>query len=125
MKTLIIVRHSEASWDNPDLSDHERPLINEGINNAKNVAAYLCEKKISVDKIISSSAVRTKETAKIFAAVFDFPQEKIELKRELYLADVNGIFDVLFSLDDKLGSVMIFGHNPDFNHNHPPALPLP
>jgi phosphohistidine phosphatase SixA len=42
MKTLFIVRHGEAFWDNPELSDYERPLLKEEINTSKIVANYLC-----------------------------------------------------------------------------------
>ena len=112
MKTLFIVRHGEASWDNPELSDYERPLLKEEINISKIVANYLCEKKIIVNKIISSSAVRAMETAKVFAPIINFPKGKIEIMKELYLAELNEIFDVLYAIDDEFDSVMIFGHNP-------------
>ena len=112
MKTLFIVRHGEASWDSPELSDYKRPLLKEEINISKTVANYLCEKKIIVNKIISSSAVRAMETAKVSAPIINFPKGKIEIMKELYLAELNEIFDVLYAIDDEFDSVMIFGHNP-------------
>ncbi len=30
MKKLIIIRHSKSSWDDPNLSDFDRPLNNRG-----------------------------------------------------------------------------------------------
>ena len=34
MKKLFLIRHAKSSWENPDLSDFERPLNNRGIQNA-------------------------------------------------------------------------------------------
>ena len=52
------------------------------------------------------------ETAKVFAPIINFPKGKIEIMKELYLAEVNEILDVLYAIDDEFDSVMIFGHNP-------------
>ena len=41
MKKLIIIRHSKSSWDDPNLSDFDRPLNNRGNRNAEMMSLKL------------------------------------------------------------------------------------
>ncbi|MFH0866244.1 MAG: histidine phosphatase family protein [Bacteroidota bacterium] len=112
MKTLYIVRHAKSSWDFPELPDVERPLIEKGINNTKKIIKELNEKKITVDMIVSSHAKRAYETARLMATGINFPVEKIEVSRHVYQVDRDDIFNIIFSQNDELDSLMIIGHNP-------------
>ncbi|MEK9973235.1 MAG: hypothetical protein VW876_07320, partial [Deltaproteobacteria bacterium] len=37
-KTLYLLRHAKSAWDNPDLSDFERPLNKRGKENLSGLA---------------------------------------------------------------------------------------
>jgi phosphohistidine phosphatase len=114
MKTLYIVRHGKSSWENPGLADHERPLLQKGVKRTLKIANYLNEKRICPDLMISSHAVRAYDTARIIAGIIAYPEDDIVVSKNLYHGSGDGILDELFSLDDSIESVMIFGHNPTF-----------
>lgn len=116
MKTLYIVRHAKSSWDDPTLSDHDRPLNNNGIRKTKIIVEYLKRNKIKPELLKSSSAERAHSTAKIIAEAIDYPLEDIELQENLYHASSETIYDELFSISNSVNSVMIFGHNPTFTY---------
>ena len=46
MKTIFIVRHAKSSWDDPTLSDHERPLSIVGLRKTKIIVEYLKKNEI-------------------------------------------------------------------------------
>lgn len=114
MKTLLIVRHGKSSWDDPSLSDRERPLKERGVNDAGKMASLLAEDKIIPDLVISSPALRARQTAEIFCEVFQYPAEKIQIEDDLYFSGVDAILQVVTNIDNRYDTVMIAGHNPDF-----------
>jgi phosphohistidine phosphatase len=115
MKTLYLVRHAKSSWDLPELKDTERPLLEKGIVKTKKVIKFLKEKKVRVDLMISSPAIRAYETAKLIARGLDYPLEKIVTDRKLYEGNVDDILDVIYTTDKNIDSLMLFGHNPNFS----------
>lgn len=114
MKTLYIVRHAKSSWDHDDLSDHDRPLMQKGVKKTARISKYLMEMDTKVDLVISSSAVRAFETAKLIASVIAYPIEKIQIEKSLYHSDNEQIFELIYAVDNQIDSLMIFGHNPTF-----------
>lgn len=112
MKTLYIVRHAKSSWDFPDLPDVERPLLEKGIYNTNKIIKELNEKGVKIDMLVSSHAKRAYETAKIIAKGILFPVEKIEVNRNIYQVNRDELFNVIFSQNDEMESLMIVGHNP-------------
>ena len=112
MKTLLLVRHAKSSWDDPSMSDFDRPLNERGKKDAPKMAERLIEKGITINTFLSSPAKRAKKTAKIFAHAFKREEEGIILIQELYLAG-SGIFGtVLSSIDTDAETIAIFAHNP-------------
>jgi phosphohistidine phosphatase len=116
MKTLYLVRHAKSSWDYPGLSDFNRPLMPTGLNKTRKIINYLKKKKISVDLIISSPAVRALETARMVANGLDYPEENIKTESAIYEGRVNEFLDVICETPDKFNSLMIFGHNPTISY---------
>ena len=114
MKTLYIARHAKSSWDDLSASDHDRKLLPIGIKRTRKVAAWLKKNDVLPDKIISSTAVRAYETARLLAKGLGFPEEKIEKTRQLYGSDPDDVFNLLFALPDSVEKVMVVGHNPGF-----------
>ena len=115
-KILYIVRHAKSAWDEPDLSDHDRPLLEKGVKKTKFVAGFLVEKGVKPDIIISSSAVRAHETARLLASELGYPDSEIKIESRIYSADEDDLFDILFALPDNVNSVMLVGHNPTFTY---------
>ena len=111
MKHLILVRHAKSSWKDTELEDHERPLGKRGERDAPFMAKKFLEKKIDVDLMVSSTAVRALSTAREFAKKADYKKDKILRVSELYLAEVDDLFNYIQNLDDDYKTVMLFGHN--------------
>lgn len=112
MKELYIVRHAKSSWDFPDLPDEERPLLEKGKKRTKLVIDYLLENNISIDLIISSHAVRARETAAILAHALNYPEDNIMISKNVYHGNDESFFNLFYDLSNDIESVMIVGHNP-------------
>jgi phosphohistidine phosphatase len=95
-----------------ELPDEQRPLLEKGKKRTKRIIDYLLEKQIKVDYIISSHAVRAKETAKILAHALKYPAENIKIDSHIYYADGDTLLNQFYDLPDRFDSVMIVGHNP-------------
>ncbi len=114
MKTLYLIRHAKSSWSNPSQRDHDRPLNDRGQRDAPRIGAFLAERKIKPDCIVSSSANRAVTTAKIIAKHVDFPEGKIETKERLYLCHLDSLLGEIQKLPPEKETVMFFGHNPTY-----------
>lgn len=89
MKKIILIRHGKSAWDQPWLADHDRPLAERGLNDVPKMAKRLKKKGIIPDVILSSSALRAVDTAKITAEILGFPEEDIVFEENLYHASVS------------------------------------
>ena len=114
MKTLTIVRHAKSSWDNPGLSDHERPLNKRGHRDAPLMGRRIARHGIRPSLIVSSPAVRAWSTARAVARAVGYPYEFLEKEPLLYHASVDRILDVIRAQDERCNNLMLFGHNPGF-----------
>ena len=114
MKTLYLVRHAKSSWEYPQLKDDERPLLQKGVKRTEKIGKYLKENNITIDRIITSHAVRANDTARILSNAVGFPQDKIEVIAKIYHASEESLLEQLYSLSDEVDSVMLVGHNPVF-----------
>lgn len=115
MKELILVRHGKSSWDY-DVNDKDRPLKLRGITDGHLVSSEFKSIHKKVDAIFSSPANRALHTCVIFLRKLKYPYEQFRLENELYEFSGEGVMDFVRSLDDKLRTVMIFGHNFAFTH---------
>jgi phosphohistidine phosphatase len=114
MKTLYIVRHAKSSWDNPGLADHERPILEKGKKRTKYIIDYLIEHNIKPDLIISSHAIRARQTATIIGTAVNYPESEIQISTSVYHGDVDSLMDHFYDLSDDVDSLMMVGHNPTF-----------
>ncbi|HNS16487.1 MAG TPA: phosphohistidine phosphatase SixA [Bacteroidales bacterium] len=111
-KSLYIVRHAKSSWDQPELPDEDRPLLEKGVQKTYKVINYLNGRKVKVDLILTSPAVRACETARLIAQGIGYPAERISKMPELYPIDTEQVLQRLQDLPDEVNAVMIVGHNP-------------
>ncbi|MFC6997144.1 SixA phosphatase family protein [Rufibacter roseus] len=114
MKTLYLLRHAKSSWKFEELSDHDRPLKKRGRKDVPLIAQELIERKVNVDLIISSSAVRALSTATLMAKELGFDPEKIGVQEELYHITPTALLQFVQLLPDEYSHVMLVGHNPTF-----------
>ncbi len=64
------------------------------------------------DLVLSSPALRALTTAQVITGVIGYPAKKIVLDVRVYEAAASDLIDLVRETDDKIGSVMVFGHNP-------------
>ena len=112
MKTIYILRHAKSSWDTPNLTDHERPLLEKGIRRTGLIGDYLVKNNIKTGLLISSDAARALETSKLIAGAIGYPVESIKTDRRIYQEGTNHVYSVLNEVPQNIDSVMIVGHNP-------------
>src|SRR4029078_10615591 len=111
-KILLLVRHAKSSWDDPSLSDFERPLNERGKKDAPEMAKRLNSKKIRIDAFVSSRAKRARQTCKYFTKEFDPKKKNIVREPKLYEANEQSFYEVIEGFKDKWDSVAVFSHNP-------------
>jgi len=109
---ILFVRHSLAierdEWFDNDLY---RPLSEKGIKRAKKFFAVIKKIYPAIDFIITSKAVRAKQTAEILKKFY--PNAVFEETSLLYPgADIRNLKEVL---ENKQGIVAIVGHEPDLS----------
>lgn len=110
MKNLFLVRHAKSSWDDPSLTDIERPLNKRGKRDAPFMANLLKQKGFTVDVIYSSHAKRALKTAEIFSKELNL--DKIIIEEEIYEAGIKELCYVVNNITKKFSSVILVGHNP-------------
>jgi phosphohistidine phosphatase len=111
MKTLLLMRHAKSSWKDDDIKDFERPLKKRGKKDAPRMAEVILEEDLMPQLIISSSAVRARQTAELVAETLKF-KGTLEYVDTLYMAEPPAYFDVLRALPPDVERVLVIGHNP-------------
>ena len=111
MKRLILVRHAKSNLNQPLVSDHERILNQSGKNEAKLIGQYLYQTHYTISHIISSSAIRTLQTAKIISKEIKF-EDSIETQSLIYNSAAEKILNLIHNINNKFECVMLVGHNP-------------
>lgn len=111
MKTLILMRHAKSSWDTADVDDHDRPLNARGLRDAPRMGALLKEKAVVPDRLVSSTALRAAETARLVAEGLGW-QGDFERTARLYHAEARALIDFARETSGAADSVMIVAHNP-------------
>lgn len=112
MKELTVIRHAKSDWTDAALRDHDRPLNMRGRENAPMVGKALAERELVPDLIISSTATRALTTAREIAAGIGYDLAGIREDGDVYDATVGELLDIVQALDDTIGHVFLFGHNP-------------
>jgi len=110
MRTLTLMRHAKSSWNDPSLSDHDRPLNARGKRAAETMACRMRDGGYRPDLVISSSAERARETVGYFRKCF--ADVMVDVDGRLYDADVSVYPEIVRSLDASVRHLMIVAHNP-------------
>ena len=110
---LYIMRHAKSDWSGPQTSDFERPINKRGTRNAMRIGEWMNENNHIPQKIISSPAVRAKETIELVTEqISKFNLEDLTYEDELYLAGFTQLIEFINTYKDKVQSLMLVGHNP-------------
>jgi phosphohistidine phosphatase len=111
VKRLWLLRHAKSSWDDPGLSDEDRPLAERGERAAEQMRSYLASHNVRPALVLCSSAVRARTTlARVLPALGTDLEIRIEywlytFADAVVLARVRGV-------PDDVDGVLVVGHNP-------------
>jgi len=112
MKRLLVLRHAKSSWADTSLDDWQRPLNDRGRREAPRVGKWLRDRALVPDLIVTSDAVRARETAAAVADAAAYTRE-IVVEPSLYHATPADAIAVLKSISNQTArTVLIVGHNP-------------
>lgn len=112
MKKIILIRHAKSAWDDPWLNDHDRPLAERGEKAAPLMGQKLVKKSIYPDIILSSTALRAKQTALLISKEIGYPINKIEFIEQLFHSSYATMMKYLHMQKDHDNIVFLVAHNP-------------
>lgn len=109
-RELILLRHGKSDWSQ-DVDDRQRPLKKRGRRDAERVGRWLHAQGFEPQRILTSPAVRARDTARIVAEALG-DRDLVEEVPSLYAADPEALRGVLTALPEGLQRVVLVGHNP-------------
>ncbi len=110
MRQLLLLRHAKSGWDDPRLSDHDRPLSQRGAAAAAAMGAALRRLRLSPELVLVSTARRTMETLRALEPFGD--STLVDPLDSLYLASAERLLEILRATPETVRSVLVVGHNP-------------
>jgi phosphohistidine phosphatase len=111
MKTLYLLRHAKSSWKDETLVDVERPLNGRGRRASETVGAFLKREKIIPDLVLSSSAIRARQTTDIVVEAAKLRTD-LRFDERIYEASAQKLLEVVRQIEKSKKAVLLVGHNP-------------
>jgi phosphohistidine phosphatase len=115
IRTLYLLRHAKSSWKDDSLADFDRPLKKRGREAADEVGRTLAAEKLKRPLLISSPAVRTRETTALVTAAGKL-DAKLTYDARIYEASLSQLLEVIGSVADKEMTLILVGHNPGMEY---------
>lgn len=110
-RELLLLRHGKSDWET-GREDLHRPLVERGREAARRIGVWLPQHDMVPDLVISSPAARALETARKCCKTMGLRPQDIQQEREVYLAEVDDLLEVVTACPAKAKRVMLVGHNP-------------
>jgi phosphohistidine phosphatase len=111
MKTLSIIRHAKAAPPDEYPADFDRPLTKRGQKDAAQIGQILAALAPDVDWLISSPALRARETTELLAKTLSYTQ-RIQWEENAYLAEADQWLTLLKNAPPEAQHIAVIGHNP-------------
>lgn len=111
MPRLLLLRHAKSAWDEVSTDDFDRPLARRGRDAAPVMGSHIAVHDFAPEKILCSSARRTRETLAALLPYLDDDAD-IHLTRDLYLAGEDRMIDQIRAHGGNAVTLLVIGHNP-------------
>nr|VFK24402.1 MAG: phosphohistidine phosphatase [Candidatus Kentron sp. MB]VFK30671.1 MAG: phosphohistidine phosphatase [Candidatus Kentron sp. MB]VFK75353.1 MAG: phosphohistidine phosphatase [Candidatus Kentron sp. MB] len=111
-RELLLLRHAKSDWRTAE-SDFHRPLSKRGERDAPRVGKWLHRWGLRPDLVISSPAIRARQTACKVGEALGIEEEQIEWKTRIYDSSPGILLAVLAECHEQSGRVLLVGHNPE------------
>ena len=111
MRTLYLLRHAKSSLQDATIRDFDRPLTTRGREAAKAVGHAVAAEKLNSALVLSSPAVRARETTEIMLHSSKLAAAP-RFDPQIYEADLSALLKTLGQVEDHRDVVILVGHNP-------------
>jgi phosphohistidine phosphatase len=108
---LMLLRHAKAEKAEPGMRDRERRLNARGRDDAAAIAAYMAQHALLPDRVLVSSAQRTRETWERMAPAFS-AVVPVDYQDRLYESRTETILAAIKATDASAAALLVIGHNP-------------
>jgi phosphohistidine phosphatase len=108
---LILLRHAKTEKAEGGMRDHERRLNTRGENDAPLIGAYMAHHRLIPDRVLVSTATRTRQTWERVAAELSAKPRVVHEDR-LYNAGGDAIIALVKETKPEVGTLLVIGHNP-------------
>ena len=114
IRELLVLRHGKSDWKT-GMHDFDRPLAPRGRKASKRIARLLMERELLPDLIVSSPALRARETAERVCRFVGMEVSRIAWEPAIYEAELDTLLEILSMVPEHATRVLIVGHNPGFD----------
>ena len=111
MRTLYLLRHAKSSWKEESQLDFERPLAGRGKKACGLIAKHIQSEGIEFDLLLSSSAVRARETIELIRQQAKLRSE-LRFDERIYEAPVTRLMEIISEVENDRKVILVVGHNP-------------
>jgi phosphohistidine phosphatase len=108
---LMLLRHAKAEKAESGMRDRDRRLNARGRADAARIAAYLVRHALLPDRVMVSSAQRTRETWACMVPAFS-TAPPVAYEDELYESGSATILNTIKAADRSTTTLLVIGHNP-------------
>lgn len=105
-RTLILLRHAKSDYP-PGVADHQRPLADRGVREAKLAGDWLRENLPPIDQVLCSTAKRTRQTFARTAI-----RAPVDYRENLYDAVPGAVIGAINRVSDGVHTLLVIGHEP-------------
>jgi phosphohistidine phosphatase len=112
MRHLLLVRHAHAEKQPSLRLDYERRLDERGLKDATWLTEAVKTLKCSMQRVISSPAMRTQTTARAVLEGLSLSRLQLHYEERIYDADRATLIELVRHFPDDCHSLTLVGHNP-------------
>jgi phosphohistidine phosphatase len=110
MRRLMLLRHAKAERPAPGTRDRERSLTERGRADAPVIGAYMARHGLMPDRVLVSTATRTRQTWGLIARTLS--HSPVAHEDRLYDASTQTILDLIKQAGPDVHGLLVIGHNP-------------
>jgi phosphohistidine phosphatase len=107
----MLLRHAKSEKAESGMRDRDRRLNGRGRDDAALIARYMARHALEPDRVLVSSAQRTRETWERMAPAFS-ARPRVGYEDRLYESSTDTILAVIKAADPPTSALLVIGHNP-------------
>ena len=108
---LMLLRHGKSEKAESGMRDRDRRLNARGRADAAQIAAYMVREALLPDRVLVSSAQRTRETWERMVPAFS-TSPPVGYEDRLYESGTEAILTAIKATDRSASALLVIGHNP-------------